>query len=540
MPQPGQPAIAVIIGAGPAGLTAAYELLDQTEIKPLVLEASGDLGGLSKTVEYHGNRIDIGGHRFFSKSDAVMRWWQNLLPLQGAPAVDDRLLGRNIPLAGSATQRPLGAAQAVTTPAPDPEQTDRVMLWRGRVSRILFLRKLFQYPVTLSPDTLLKMGLFRTFKVGMSYLASRLRPIRPEKSLEDFFINRFGQELYRTFFQSYTEKVWGVPCRRIGPDWGAQRVKGLSLFGAIGHALKRIFRRDRSLAQKHTETSLIDQFLYPKFGPGQMWEEVGRAVQGAGGEIRLHCQVVGLRLEQGKMVAARVRDRRTGAETDVPGDYFFSSMPLAELIGQMDGEVPPAVREVAAGLQYRDFLTVGVLLNRLLLKNDSATPTLNNLVPDNWMYIQDGDVVMGRLQIFNNWSPYLVKDPQTVWLGVEYFCNEGDSLWTRPDDEMAAQAVRELASLGIVDPADVLDRVVIRMPKAYPAYFGTWKRLAEIRRFTDAIPNLFLIGRNGMHKYNNQDHSMLTAMAAVECLRSGGTKDKIWDVNTEEEYHEEK
>lgn len=532
---------AIIIGAGPAGLTAAWELLDRTDITPVVFEATGDLGGISKTVNYKGNRIDIGGHRFFSKSDRVMEWWLNIMPLQGAPARDDIALGRVVPLAREARNRNLRAPAPAVAPAPDPEQTDRVMLHRSRVSRIFFNRRFFKYPITLEAETLRNLGLVRVARIGMSYVLNRLRPARRERSLEDFFINRFGPELYRTFFRDYTEKVWGVPCRQIKPEWGAQRIKGLSVTQAIWHALRKPFLKKSTLSQKDVETSLIEQFMYPKLGPGQMWEEVAHQVRAQGGEIHLQHRVVGLQAHEGRLVSATVRDERSGALRTVEADWFFSTMPVQDLIAAL-GEAPPAeVREVAAGLVYRDFVTVGLLLRRLAIRNETSTPTVNDIVPDNWIYIQESDVKIGRLQIFNNWSPYMVKDPDTVWIGLEYFCNVGDELWSLSDPEFARLAVSELVKIGIIDEADVLDQVVIRMPKTYPAYFGTYDRFAVIRSWVDGLANLFLIGRNGMHRYNNQDHSMLTAMVAVDNIRAGRTdKASVWDVNVEGKYHEEK
>jgi protoporphyrinogen oxidase len=532
---------AVIIGAGPAGLTAAYELLDRTEVHPVVFEATGDLGGISKTVNYKGNRIDIGGHRFFSKSDRVMGWWQNILPLQGAPSRDDLLLQREIPLSQGAARRPLGKAEVMPEPPPDPETTDAVMLVRRRISRIYFLRKFFSYPVTLSLETLRNLGLRRVFKVGLSYLRARLRPIRPEKSLEDFFINRFGRELYATFFRDYTEKVWGVPCAQIRSEWGAQRVKGLSVTKALIHAARRMAKRDASVSQKGTETSLIELFTYPKLGPGQMWETVAQIVQSHGGEVHLNKPVVALECEGSRVTAVRVRDSKTGEVTRREADYVLTSMPVRDLVAALEAPVPEGVRDAASGLLYRDFITVGVLLKGLKIPNRSGIPTVNGIVPDNWIYIQESEVRMGRLQIFNNWSPYLVADPSTVWVGVEYFCQEGDEFWSKSDEAIARLAVRELQAIGFAEPSQVLDSVTIRMPKAYPAYFGTYDRFEEVRRYLGGFTNLFPIGRNGQHRYNNQDHSMLTAMTAVDCILSGEvSKEALWAVNTEQEYHEEK
>ncbi len=516
---------ALIIGAGPAGLTAALEFLEKTDIKPIVLEASGDLGGIAKTIVYHGNRIDIGGHRFFSKSDRVMEWWKRILPLQGAPAGEKG----NVDVSYHHASR----AIELSPEGPDPDKTDAVMLVRGRLSRIYYLRKFFKYPISLNLETVRNLGPVRMARIGASYLKARLFPIRKERSLEDFIINRFGRELYLTFFKDYTEKVWGVPCDRISPEWGAQRIKGLSISAVILHMLKRLFSRRGDVAQKDVETSLIERFLYPKLGPGQMWEEVAKRVKERGGEIRMHHEVVGLIRDGERIIAAKVRDPQ-GKIEPLAADWFLSTMPIRELVAGMDPPAPPEVREVAAGLQYRDFVTVGLLVRKMAIGE-------RGLVPDNWIYVQERDVKVGRLQIFNNWSPYLVKDPNTVWLGLEYFCNEGDELWSKPDKDFVPFAAAELAKIGIIDAKDVLDGTVLRQPKAYPAYFGSYARFEVVRRWLDGIPNLFLIGRNGMHRYNNQDHSMLTAMEAVEHIAAGRTdKADIWAVNTEEEYHESK
>src|SRR5262245_21355749 len=406
---------AIIIGAGPGGLTAAHELLTRANIRPIVFELTDMVGGIARTVNYKGNRIDIGGHRFFSKSDRVMQWWQNMLPIQGAPSKDEKVL--NLRYQGQ--QKTFKAS----VNGPDPESADPVMLVRQRLSRIFFLRKFFNYPLTLSYATLAGLGLVRVIKIGATYSWSRVFQIKPEKSLEDFFINRFGKELYLTFFKDYTEKVWGVSCRDIKPEWGAQRIKGLSVTKAIVHALRKSLKQQRngSIAQKDTETSLIEQFLYPKYGPGQMWEETAKLVKEKGGEICMKKRVVGIRCNQSRIEAIDIEDIETGKVTCVTGDYFFSTMPVQDLIRAFGQSVPKDVVEVAGGLVYRDFITVGLLLTKLKIKNETSFPTINNIVPDNWIYIQEPDVKVGRLQIFNNWSPYMVQDMNTSWIGLEYF-----------------------------------------------------------------------------------------------------------------------
>jgi protoporphyrinogen oxidase len=520
---------AVVIGAGPAGLTAAYELSTRAGIRPIVLEKSHHMGGISRTVNYKGNRIDIGGHRFFSKVDRVMRWWLRMLPLEGG-------------LNGAEAIRYHGMERSVDGDpgGPDPAREDRVMLLRPRKSRIYYLRRFFDYPITLSKDTLLKLGAWRTAKIGLSYVKSALRPLPDERTLEQFFINRFGKELYLTFFKSYTEKVWGVPCDKISAEWGAQRIKGLSIRAALAHAFRKAFPRkvEGALHQKGTETSLIEQFLYPKFGPGQMWEEVARRVRELGGEIQCGWRADRIRTDGWRVTAIEAVSEETGERRTFAGDYFFSTAPIQELMRSFDTPPPAEVLAVSEGLVYRDFITVGLLLRSL--KIHDGTPRGRKLISDNWIYIQEPDVLLGRLQVFNNWSPFMVADPSTVWLGLEYFCNQTDELWKLPDEPMVALAKEELSRIGIIEPGEVLDAMVLRVEKTYPAYFGTYDRFSEIRQYTDRYENLFLIGRNGMHRYNNQDHSMLTAMMAVDNIVAGITdKSNLWDVNTETEYHEE-
>ena len=532
---------AIIIGAGPAGLTAAYELLDKTDIKPIIYEESNDIGGISRTINYKGNRIDIGGHRFFSKSGRVMDWWTNILPLQGAPAKDDIAVGREIPISKEWIKKDIGSSKIKKNQAPDPERADNVMLNRSRLSRIFFLRKFFNYPIALNYNTFSNLGIKRTIKIGLSYIKTSFSQIKPEKSLEDFFINRFGVELYLTFFKDYTEKVWGVSCSQITADWGSQRIKGLSITNAILHAFKEIFKGESSISQKNVETSLIGQFMYPKHGPGQLWEEVAKLIIENGGEIHYENKVIGIESNENRLDEIKVLEKSTGEFKRIKGDYFLSTMPVKDLINSFKDDLPSDISEVAQGLMYRDFITVGLLLNELKIKNETKVGTVNDLVPDNWIYIQERDVKIGRLQIFNNWSPYLVKDDSKVWIGLEYFCNEGDDMWEMSNENFTDFAIKELEKIDIINADKVIDSVVIKVQKTYPAYFGTYDKFDVIKSFTDQFENLFLIGRNGMHRYNNMDHSMLTAMTAVENIKNGiKTKENIWNINAEEEYHEEK
>jgi protoporphyrinogen oxidase len=523
---------AIIIGGGPAGLTAAHELATRSRIRPIVLEADDLLGGISRTVDYKGNRIDLGGHRFFSKSDRVMDWWRRVLPVQGVPATD----GTTIEIAYQGRRRPV----ALEPGGPDPNRLDAVMLIRPRVSRILFRGQFFDYPLKPSLKTLRQLGLGTSARILAGYAHRRLAPIHPERSLADFVINRFGDELYATFFRDYTEKVWGVPCTEIPADWGRQRIKGVSVASLIGHALRSLFGRVGHLDQKATETSLIEQFMYPKYGPGQLWESVGHSIVERGGTVRLGARVTQISQSGGRIRSVQVRER-DGASQTLEGDWFFSSMPLRELIGCLSPPPPKPVRAVAEGLMYRDFMTVGLLLDRLKLGGDVTGRDLYARVPDNWIYVQEPGVKVGRLQIFNNWSPYMVADPERIWIGLEYFVDEGDALWSKPDAAMVDFAIDELERIGVIDRDAVLDATVIRMPKAYPAYFGTYDRLSVVRDYLSEFENLFPIGRNGLHRYNNQDHSMLTAMTAVDGLLAGqDIRTALWEINAEQDYHEEK
>jgi protoporphyrinogen oxidase len=534
------PKIAIIIGAGPAGLTAAYELLDKTDIKPIIYEKGNEIGGISKTINYKGNRIDIGGHRFFSKSERVMNWWLNILPPQGTPSKDDIIVGRKVPITREYLKRNLRSQKTRSYPSPDPDKNDKVMLYRSRFSRIFFLRKFFNYPISFNFNTFSNLGIKRTVKIGLSYIKTSFNQIKPEKSLEDFFINRFGSELYKTFFKDYTEKVWGVACDQITADWGSQRIKGLSIKKAIIHVFKKKFTRDKNVSQKNFETSLIDQFMYPKLGPGQLWEEVARLITENGGEIHHNKRVVGVESYDKEVVAIKFMDKSTDEIKRIEGDYFISTMPVKDLINAFEEDTPEDVSEVAQGLIYRDFITVGLLLNKLKIKNKTKLKTVNYLIPDNWIYIQERDVKIGRLQIYNNWSPYLVKNDSKVWVGLEYFCNEGDEMWEMSDEKFKTFAINELVKTDIIDSEEVIDSTVIRVQKTYPAYFGTYNLFETIRNYTDSFENLFLIGRNGMHRYNNMDHSMLTAMTAVEnIINNERSKENIWNINAEEEYHEE-
>lgn len=514
---------AIIIGAGPAGLTAAYELLTKTDIHPIVFECDSEyVGGISRTVKYKGNSIDIGGHRFFSKSDRVMRWWSEILPVAISKNDSKDITYQN-------TVRALTDGMKQTEKAVD----ENVFEVRPRKTRILYKKKFFAYPIEVSLDTLVKLGPIKTIKIAYTYLYSTLFPIRPEKSLEDFFINRFGQELYETFFKTYTEKVWGVSCKDMSAEWGAQRIKGLSISRAILHAIKKMLRVG-PLAGKGVETSLIEQFLYPTRGPGLLWETVAEKIKEMGGEIIMDTDVTEVEMKDGKAVAVTVQnsDNKTRREK---ADFVFSTMDIKTLIGGIKPSAPANVRDIAHKLEYRDFITVGLLLS------EKPREANGEVIADTWMYIHEEGVQVGRVQFFHNWHPNLVVSADNGWIGMEYFCNEDDALWQMDDKEIYELAKQELEKIGLAKKDSIIDGVVIRQKKAYPGYFGAYERFDEVRTWLDTIPNLFPIGRNGMHRYNNQDHSMLAAMKVIDLILSENTdKKSLWDINTEEEYHEGK
>lgn len=492
----------IIIGAGPAGLTAAYQLLKKGkgEYKVTIIEADKQVGGISKTITYKGNRMDLGGHRFFTKEAEVKKIWKEILPLQ--------------------------------TTTINPDEKESVMLIRNRVSRIFYEDKFYDYPITINFKTIRNLGFFRTIFCGFSYLHYKIFP-KVENNLEDFYINRFGKKLYSMFFCGYTEKVWGREPKEISKDWGYQRVKGISISAVLNDYIKRIFK----VEDKSKEISLIDKFYYPKYGPGQFYEEMANQIKKMGGKIICNSTVIKINLNEKKINSLIYL--KNNKEYTKKADIVISTMPIKDLLESFN-KVDSHILNIASSLPYRDFITVGVLVSKLSIENTTKIKTLNNIIPDNWLYVQDNKVHLGRIQVFNNWSPYMVKNNEkTVWLGLEYFCNENDWLWSSSDEEIKNYACRELKKMKIIDQ-DVLDSCCIRVKKAYPAYFDSYKDIDQIKKYLNKIDNLYCIGRNGQHRYNNMDHSMLTAIKCADnILKNKKNKNNIWNVNVENDYHEE-
>ncbi len=514
------------MGAGPAGLTAAYELLTKTGIRPVIIETDSQVGGLSKTINYKGNLIDIGGHRFFSKSQMITDWWLQFLPLDDADSNESVSISYH------------NKTSSIRTGSLQNDGSDGKMLVRQRKSRIFYDHAFFDYPLSFNAKTIRNFGTRKLSRIAFTYMKAKLFPRKEELNLEDFFINRFGKELYTTFFKGYTEKIWGVSCRDIPADWGHQRIKDLNIGRAILQSISSLFRKNKGLTQKGVSTSLIEQFLYPEKGPGQMWEAVARRIKELGGEIRLETRVEKINMENDCRVSSvHIKEISSGQITEIKGNYFFSTIPVRTLIENLSGtEVPEIVRQVAAGLQYRDFIIVGLLFK----KREADDESISELT-DNWIYLQDQRLQAGRLQIFNNWSPFMVKDEDTVWIGLEYFCRDTDPIWNNESADMIQLALEEIKKTGLIRGEELLDATVIKVPKAYPSYIGSYDQFPVLQAFLDRFENLYLVGRNGMHRYNNADHSMMTAITAVEnIIHQEKSRSNIWAVNMEQEFHEEK
>lgn len=508
----------VIIGAGPAGLSCAYKLLkNKKDISVIILEEDSQVGGISKTVNYKGNRIDVGGHRFFTKNDEVKKLWLDILPLQGKPSYDDKKLG---------------IKKEFLKGGPDPEKEDRVMLIRNRVSRIFYNKKFFDYPINLNFKTVRNMGFSTAFVCGFSYIKYSTFKL-DEYNLENFYINRFGKRLYSMFFKGYTTKVWGRSPSEIDSSWGSQRVKGISIRKVLIDYFFRLFK----IKNKNKETSLIESFYYPKYGPGHFYETLAGEVKKLGGEILLNSRVVSINNNSNSIKSIKYLDKN-GKFINLKCDYLVSSMPLKDLVGGMNN-IPKKISDISCNLPYRDFVTVGVLVNKIKL--DSSIKTIHGSINDNWIYVQDESLKVGRVQIFNNWSSYMVKDPvKTVWMGLEYFSLENDEFWLLSDKKLKELAKDELIKMGFIDK-DILDSCVIRVKKAYPAYFDSYSEIGTLRKYLNRYSNLYCIGRNGTHSYNNMDHSILSGFICSEMILSGNHDlDRLWNVNVDKSYQEEK
>ena len=512
----------IILGAGPAGLTAGHDLLtkDSEHYDVIILEKTNDIGGISKTINYKGNLMDIGGHRFFSKDPRVNEWWRQRLKIQSSPALDDKILDRKKDLPSD------GA---------DPNIEDNVFLIRDRISRIYYNNSFLNYPISLSLKLITSIGILQTIKAGFSYIWSLIKKL-PEISLENFYINRFGRVIYSLFFEKYTLKLWGIHPKDLSADWGCQRVRGISIL----EVLKNAFAKQFNLGKKSKETSFIEKFMYPKFGPGQLWEKTAREIENLGGKIIKNVSVKSIVFRNNKV--QEITFKENDVTSSLQADFLLSSAPIKDLFSFFTGiDIPNDIYKATQELQYRDFVTIGLLLKKLNLKNTTEYKTINNITPDCWIYIQEPNIKMGRIQIFNNWSPYSVKDLQnTIWIGTEYFCTEGDDFWSKSDQKLFDFAKDELLSMNLITSADdIIDWHCEKIQKAYPAYFGSYKHMGRIIAFLNQYDNLFCIGRNGQHRYNNMDHSMITAFNAVgNILNEEKSKDNIWSVNTEKVYHE--
>lgn len=509
----------VIIGGGPAGLSCAYHLLkNNKKNKVIIIEESASVGGISKTINHKGNRMDLGGHRFFTKNEDILKLWLDILPLQGKPSYDDKLLKINKDYKNGKI---------------DPEKKDTVMLIRNRLSRIYYKKKFFDYPISLNIKTIKNMGFITTFKCGISYLKSTIVK-KEETNLENFYINRFGKELYSMFFEGYTTKLWGRKPNEIDSSWGSQRVKGISISKIIIDYYKRIFH----IKNKNREISLTDYFYYPKFGPGELYEEMAKKIEMMGGTILYNSHVIKLKKEKNNI--SEIVYEHNKEKISLECHKIISSMPIKDLIIAMNN-VPQNIRNITNNLPYRDFITIGILVPKLDLKNETNIKTIHNNIPDNWIYIQDTSVKIGRVQIFNNWSPYMVKDPvNTMWIGLEYFCSEGDNFWNKSDRELVKIATKELKKIAFYD-GKILDSKVIKVKKAYPAYFDSYKDIDKVRSYINEINNLYCIGRNGTHSYNNMDHSILSGMICADLINNNSHDlDVLWNVNVDKDYHEQK
>lgn len=530
----------VVVGAGPAGISFSDRLLELSdEFRITILEKSQYIGGISKTVNFQGNRIDIGGHRFFSKSDEVMHWWAQKFPV----SIEGNTEDFELKYQGNTKSIPNGFRIA----SEKEQESSNVLLLRDRKSRIIHEKKLYDYPLKMNKKTLSNIGTLRLIQVSMSYIKSKLKSSEP-RNLEEFIISRFGKTLYKMFFESYTEKVWGRHPSEISAEWGAQRIKGLSIRKILQDIASKTFSKLKKeeqvdISQKNVETSLIEKFLYPKYGPGQIWEFVAKELeQRECVTIHMRSNLTGIEVDTQSNTTKVIYSNSEGESKELDCDFVISTMPISHLVESLSidekgKELSRSTFNSAKKLPYRDFLTVGILLR------DFHGPNREEL-DDTWLYVQEPNVKVGRIQIFNNWSPYMVEKEEYKWVGLEYFCQEGDTLWSMNKNELINLGLQELCELGLCNQSDFLKGTVLKEEKTYPAYFDSYADIENIKKELIQIKPLFLIGRNGMHKYNNQDHSMLTAFRTAEIIASGNIdyklKESVWDINTEQEYHETK
>lgn len=513
----------VIIGGGPAGLSCAYYLLkNSSNYEVTVLEKDKQVGGISKTIEFNGYKIDTGIHRFFTKNDEVMNLWKDILTVQNKPSYEDKLLNKN---------------RKYDKYGSDPEKEDKSFLIKDRYTRIYYDKKFYDYPISINYKTLKNMGFITIFKAGFSYLKSVFIK-KEEKSLEDFYINRFGKVLYNMFFESYTEKVWGIHPNKISPSWGAQRVKGLSIKEIIKDYIFKVLKIKNN---KNTETSLIETFYYPKLGCGQMYEEMASKIKSMGGNVILLSNVKKIEINDNKIT--KVIYEKGNIEHEINCDICVSSMPIKDLINSFNIDVSKDILNISSNLPYRNFMSVGLVVDKFNLKNNTKIKTINNIIPDSWIYVQDPSVKMGRIQIFNNWSSYLFKNKidisNKVLIGLEYFSSDDDKYYNMSDEEFIKFAISEGEKLNFIKPEFVEQSIRIKIPKAYPAYFGVYDKIDKVVDYLNSFSNLYCIGRNGQHRYNNMDHSILTGIETAKCvIKNKSDKSDIWKVNTEKEYHE--
>lgn len=520
----------VIIGAGPAGLTCAYQLLKENKNKyeVVILEKEDTVGGISKSVNFNGYTVDTGIHRYFTKNDTIKNIWEELLPLQNKLSYDQKLVNKKMDF-----NNKIGS---------NPEKDEKSLLIKDRKSRIYYGKKFYDYPVNINKNMLKQLGLFEVFLCGMSYFKSVIIK-RKDDSLENFYINKFGKRLYKMFFESYTEKVWGVHPRDISSSWGEQRAKGLSISSIILDIVKKKLKVKN---KKNTLVSLTDSFVYPKLGSLQMWDTMKDEIINMGGKIILEASIKKFNTKNNKIVSICYDEKK--AKKEIKCDKLISSMPIKDLFLLFDDnlKVPRDIYDAAVNLPYREFMSVCLVLKNINWKNDSLKKNVSDIPVDSWDYIQEPSVKLGRIQIFNNWSCYLFKNKkevsEKVLIGLEYFCSENDEFWNMNDQDFIDFAIKEIIAIGLITSKDdVLYSTRIKIKKAYPSYFGTYNKIDDIKIFLNKIDNLYCIGRNGQHRYNNVDHAMLTGvLCARNILDNKKDKDEIWNVNTEKVYHEVK